>query len=127
MKAKAAQEPNDALLPAAQGEGLETFLPEPVSTGVSQRGSNPAAGAEHPFVGVRSARLIGLTGRQATVALRGEDEVREVPLDSGRSRRSRRRGCAALAPTREARLARRRDRNRSRARATAEAITRSPP
>lgn len=81
MKAKAPQEPDEALLPSDQGAGLETFLPEPVSTPASERASTDTA-AERSFVGVRSARLLGLSARRATVALRGEDEAREIALDS---------------------------------------------
>lgn len=52
---------------------LETFLPA----------EEPAPSvAERPFVGVRSARLLSHQGRMAVVALRGDEEPREVPLDT---------------------------------------------
>jgi hypothetical protein len=84
MKADAAasdaavtESPTEVLQEAAaapERAGLETFLPASVE--------QPSLKIEQPIVGVRSARLLSHNGRNAVVALRGDDEPREVPLDS---------------------------------------------
>jgi hypothetical protein len=63
-----------ALEPLAPKADLETFLPLEVAL--------PAEAPAPRFVGVRSARLLSHSGRSAVVELRGDDEPREVPLDS---------------------------------------------
>jgi hypothetical protein len=75
--AAASEAPATELLPApeAQKADLETFLPADVARAVEPP-------PPRPFVGVRSARLVSHHGRAAVVILRGDDEPREVPLDS---------------------------------------------
>lgn len=71
--------------PEVQQAGLETFLPAAVPDGRAAQALDDARQGEAPeprFVGVRSARLIAHHGRAAVVALRGDEEPREVPLDS---------------------------------------------
>ncbi|MFO0551449.1 MAG: hypothetical protein U0271_23865 [Polyangiaceae bacterium] len=58
-----------------EGTPLDAYLP-------SARDAAPVAPAKPaPPAGLRSARLVHLSGRVAAVQLRGEDEVLEVPLD----------------------------------------------
>ena len=61
--------------PQAPKAELETFLPLEVARPVDE--TPPPR-----FVGVRSARLLSHHERRAVVALRGDEEPREVPLDS---------------------------------------------
>lgn len=61
---------------AAEASMLDVYLPAPATiTEPSKIGPPPV------FPGVRSARLVGLAGRVATVFVRGDDQPQEVPLD----------------------------------------------
>jgi len=77
---EAATEP--ASTPEAEKADLETFLPAEPAPPADQAGEIAVERPAPAFVGVRSARLISHDGRSAVVALRGDEEPREVPLDS---------------------------------------------
>lgn len=59
----------------AEASGLEAFLPE---AAVKDLSVTPPAQASP---GLRSARLVGLSGRTASVLVRGDEQAREIGLD----------------------------------------------
>lgn len=70
---------------ASGGEGasvLDAFLPaEPASQTLADGSTGDPESPRPVAVGIRSARLVGVSGRTATVYVRGDDEAIEIALD----------------------------------------------